>query len=54
MTQTVKRRLFAFVAAALVAAIAAGAALAAPGHGRFGSRLVARGGPGASAPSPAG
>ena len=44
MTQSVKRRLFAFVAAALVAAIAAGTALAAPGHGRSGNRMSARAG----------
>src|SRR5262245_19611387 len=44
MTQTVKRRLLAFVAAALVAAIAASTALAAPGHGRFGNRMGARAG----------
>src|SRR5689334_15056758 len=60
MTQTVKRRLFAFVAAALVAAIAASTALAAPGHGRFGNRMGAHagfgpfagglGGPGMGAP----
>jgi hypothetical protein len=44
MTQTVKRRLFVLVAAALVAAIATSTALAAPGHGRSGSRMGARAG----------
>ncbi len=44
MIQTVNRRLFVLVAAALVAAVATSAAVAAPGHGRFGHRLVARGG----------
>jgi hypothetical protein len=42
MTQTVTRRLFVLVAAALVAAVATSAALAAPGHGRFGNRMAAR------------
>jgi hypothetical protein len=42
MTQTVTRRLFVLVAAVLVAAVATSAALAAPGHGRFGNRMAAR------------
>src|SRR5689334_657000 len=44
MTRTVKGRLFVLAAAALVAAIATGTALAAPGHGRSGNRMVVRAG----------
>ena len=43
MIQTVNRRLFVLVAAALVAAVATSAAVAAPGHGKFGHRMTARG-----------
>ena len=39
MIRTVNRRLFVLVAAALVAAVATSAAVAAPGHGKFGHRM---------------
>jgi hypothetical protein len=41
MARTLKRPLFVLVALAVVAALGAGSALAAPGHGRFGARLAA-------------
>jgi hypothetical protein len=40
MVRTLKRPLFVLTAFAVVAALGAGSALAAPGHGRFGSRLA--------------